>query len=855
VYQVLWTRLFSHILGGTYLTISLVVASFMSGLFLGAWLIGKYIYFIEKKIVNFSSFPSSLTVNSNIKFDNSKRYLRKLGILPDTKDTWLRYSTRLYGILEGLIGIYAICFILNFSTIENIYQTFHYSCENTTVGLTIMQTVFLFILLAVPTFSMGASLPLIVHAYTKKVEDFGANISWFYASNTLGGAFGGLIAGFILLEFLGITNSLYLMAIANLLIGGVSIIASRRFPDETYIQILPLRDNMPFRPFATSFPTISIGVFAFLTGFAALASEMIWTRALRIVIHSSTYSFSIILFIFLLGITIGSLIANQWLKSPDTLALRFGISQCILGLFTLLSAYLLYVTFQTDWFQTNILTYLYDYAYNWGISIVLFILLSCLLFLIPTIMMGIAFPLLNSFYYPRKSEAVGAVIGEIYTINTIGSILGALGAGLVLIPLCGMKIGLLIVGCINLWIGSRFFAISQYKGWKGWSILGLAVGLAILVGYSSNELSGKGEATSKTVFYKEGLAATVKVFDQGDERYLSIDGISIASSHKSLLQKEKLVAHLPFLIRPTIKEALSVGLASGISTGSISLHPSVETVECVELVDAVFPAATYFEAYHHNALKHPKIQLFQNDIYNHLTYSSKQYDLISSDGKLGSLNNANTVLLSKNYYDLCQSKLSQQGLFIQWIPLITPHSAFKTILQTLSSSFPYVYAFYFYPSDVLLVGTNQPIELNLFQMQALFDSPTIASDLKSIQLDKAGDVLGAYIGRIEIDEGKGIKLNSFDQPILEFRYLRDWKRSKDIEGGYRAQNLTFLLSNYQRTRADMLDIIRGLPNPDYLPALFNSSANYYQFCIDNFKRGNYQQGVEETYKFRTSLPF
>ena len=116
-----------------------------------------------------------------------------------------------------------------------------------------------------------------------------------------------------------------------------------------------------------------------------------------------------------------------------------------------------------------------------------------------------------------------------------------------------------------------------------------------------------------------------------------------------------------------------------------------------------------------------------------------------------------------------------------------------------------------------------------------------------------------YSRRVDRPTGRRVheneKLNSFDMPLLEFWYLRDWKKSKHIPGGFRAKNLQYLTDNLKLEKNTALRKYRNLPNPNFAYGLYNSSLVFYDFCIGNFKNGNYARGKEQLVKYTESVPF
>ena len=829
MYQILWTRLFSFVLGNTYVAISIIVASFMFGLFFGAWLIGKYM----EKVTN---------------------------------------PLKLYAYLEMSIGVYAFILLIIFGVITVVFNSAYSILQNIEIINLSVKFLLTLLVLVIPTSAMGATLPLAVEYFTSNKRSFGNNISLFYAINTLGGAIGVLIAGFYVIEYLGIREGIFITAFLNLAIGTVVLsFLKKPVPEESpakteapvsneHTKKEKRRTKQKAKPQKGASQTgykILLLTIAGLSGFAALAYEIIWTRGLKFLILNSTYGFASILFAFLLGIAIGGILAKRISEKTDKLVYIYGVLQIILGLFSIFTIYLLYTFAYTEGFQNSLHKFLYDYAYSWQWGILAFILTGLLIYLIPALLMGILFPVLNDLYFKNVLKKAGKTVSAIYAVNTIGAIFGSLGAGFILIPSFGIKISIYIIAGINLAIGILFVFKS---GLKFRPVILYSLPVLLIVLFLSGEgkylFGNKEKKTDKVLFYEEGLMATVKVYERGENRYMSIDGIPIASTGRSLMQKEKLIAHLPFFLKKNAEDVLAVGLASGISVGSMTLHNDVKQIDCVELIKPVFKAAEYFTKYNYDVFNNDKINLINNDIYSYLIHSDKKYDIISSDGKLGTLHSGNTIMLSADYYELCREHLKDDGVFTQWIPIITPYDEMQIIIKSLTYSFEYVSIFYFYPSDLLMVASKNPFVFDKAYMDKVFENKKVKRDLEKFNVFNSLSILSAYVGQYSEQDAPAVMINSFNRPVLEFTYLRDWKKSRQYSGGYRAKNLSYLTMHY--ANSNMNKLFSGFKNMDKIKLrekLYLPTLSFLEFATNNFIRGNYKIGLDRYVRFKRNLNF
>jgi spermidine synthase len=784
----------------------------MFGLFAGSWLIGRYINTLQNEL-------------------------------------------RWYAFFEIAIGSYALLLLAGFGLSSVIFNWLYQFFSGIEILHSFAKFLVTLLLIFIPTAAMGATLPLVVQYYTKHARLFGENISLFYAVNTIGGAIGAVFAGFYLIENVGIKHGIIVTAGINITIGLVVLLAIRKTP-----QPAPQQENrLPKSKKKKASPSGQLNeagkliylLAAALSGFAALALEIIWSRGLKFVIHNSTYSFAVVLFVFLLGIAIGSGLAKKLILKVNDLHYLYGALQMGLGIYTIFTVYLLYKFSYGDVFQNTLVEIIYDYSYHWFWGIVAYILISAVLLLVPTIIMGILFPVINTLFFKKILNKTGQTVSSIYAVNTIGSIIGSLCAGFLLLPLLGIKWSIMAILLINLFLGVIFVIKSENKKPPTFIVSAALLALAFSLSFNGEYLYGRGEEkTDRVLFYKEGLMSTVKVFERQKSYFMSIDGNIIASTHPTLYKKEKLIAHLPFFVKPDIKNVLAVGLASGISVGSMGLYTNIGKIDCVELIKPVFPAATYFRPYNFDIFNHPKVNLIYDDIYAYLMFHDQKYDLISSDGKLGTLYSGNTIMLSKDFYELCKQRMTPDGLFIQWIPIITPHHELQVILDTLKNSFQHVLLFYFYPTDIFMIASQTPMVLNKDEMDQVFSSLEIQHDLERIQIKNAEPILSAFIGEYETPSSPNIEISTFDRPILEFSYMREWKKSKQWAGGYRAKNLEYLVENFQTSAVDkMITHIEESTRQN----IITGSRLFFKGCIEYFKTGHFQNSFREYHQFRESL--
>ncbi|MCP3678415.1 MAG: MFS transporter, partial [Deltaproteobacteria bacterium] len=304
VYELVWVRMLILTFGSTQFAVTTVLTTFMAGLAIGSLLFGRMI----------------------------DRY---------------EHPLRVYGILEMVLGGYCIVTPLIFSAIQSIYLSLfsgggvQYAAFNPTQFLLAFGGIIL------PSILMGGTLPVLTKYFTLKREEIGFKVGLLYALNTLGSVVGCLATGLFLLYLLGVTSTIYLAGVVDIVIGALIITLSRRSmlshkQAASTVQpegAVPEIDGGGEETAALITPAtrrIVIAVFA-VSGFAALAYEVLWSRIFSLIIGSSIYAFTIMLATFLFGIGVGSIVFAPFIDRRKKPLLWFAILELIIGIAALLA--------------------------------------------------------------------------------------------------------------------------------------------------------------------------------------------------------------------------------------------------------------------------------------------------------------------------------------------------------------------------------------------------------------------------------------------------------------------------------------------------------------------------------------
>ena len=723
VYEVVWHKMLVLVFGSTAFATATILASFMFGLALGSFCFGRL----------------------------ADRY---------------RDPLKVYAYLEAGIGVFALLFPVILSGVTAAYVGIYQQFDATFYLFSLLRFILSFLILVIPSFLMGGTLPVLSKLFIREFGRLGAGIGSLYGTNTLGAVVGTFSAGFFFIILFGAKETTYIAAAVNILIAAAAFFWSRFAPlqhqdnrsttgsvDNRQPDRQP--DRKPYPPYVYF---VILGVYG-LSGFCALAYEVLWTRVLVFYVHSTTFAFTIMLTSFLLGIALGSLLFGRLIdKSKQQLGLLAAI-EVLIGLFAILSIW----EFRT---LDDLMVSLTDRVPSWQMFVLARYAGAFLIMFIPTLLMGIAFPLASKIYSQNR-ERLSRYVGNIYSVNTVGSVLGSIAAGFVMIPLIGITNGIIVVAALNLMLGIVILLAHPFMGRPAkWAVVaGIAViipvaGAAIPtdrpLGLYSRPFRDLEEG-GKVLFYDEGIGATVTVHqlppDPADKqvyKLLEVDGVNVAGTMPMLRLSQKLQGHLPVLLYKAStgrdpRNVFLLGMGTGASSYAATRH-RIERLDVLEIVAAEIDALPYFREINRDLLNEPKIRVRIDDARNFLLATQEEYDVIESD-TIHPEQNAN--VFSREYFELARERLSEDGVFSVWLPMYgMSEETFKILINTLYAAFPHVTVWYASTQPTrhaLLVGSKQKLKIDYGVLQEELAYPPVRESLAEVGLEDVFTVLGSFI--------------------------------------------------------------------------------------------------------------
>jgi spermidine synthase len=665
-YEILWTRMIVEIIGSAPFAISIVLTVFMGGLGLGSYLAGRSI-------------------------DRVRNPLRLVG---------------LYGILELIIGAYGILLPLLLVFFRPLYGVLYNRLFEYFYVYQLLTFVGCFVLLIIPVTCMGATLPILSRFFVTRLSSLGTHVGRLYGLNTIGAAVGSLLCGFWLINHLGVWGSLTFAIVLNAIIGILCIVLSRTLTVRwdgarkkgKGVKSAPAPSKSQVeRPAAGVAEGWHALIIFGISGFCAMAYEVIWAKLLGLLVGPTTYSFTIVLVTFITGLALGSMFFG-WLgdKVRNVMGLLL-VTQVTAALFAL---FISQVMGNSQIFFAKLIIHFKDHF------ALLSLMKAAVLFLFmffPTVSLGATFPLVGKIY-TRSLASTGRSIGSAYAINSIGAVLGSFCAGFLLIPLMGKEKGLSLVVALQL---LTVLVIMVHRGLKKWAKIQHQAALAIPViaglflisfypqwdremlstgkyhrffqetirdlAWLTSLFSGMerfANPDNKLLYFGDGIGGFTTVLDMsadvfGNRSHNLYNSGKADASTRGDMQTQTLSAHFPMLFHPDPKNVLVVGLASGITAGEM-LHYPLERLDVVEINDKVIAASDFFLPWNNRVLESPKTNLLIQDGRAHLALTDRTYDVISSEPSNPWMAGL-AALFTEEFFTLAKERLNEGGIFVQFI--------------------------------------------------------------------------------------------------------------------------------------------------------------------------------------------
>lgn len=606
-------------------------------------------------------------------------------------------------------------------------------------------------LLLPPTTLIGATLPAVAR-WTELNRQGASRLGACYGINTVGAVIGSLVTGFLLLR---IYDGFVATAVAvglDMAVALVALLLARKTSGDS-APLCPsegvVNPTLPHPVFARVLVVIG------LSGFCALAAEVLWTRLLSLMLGGTVYNFSIILSAFLTGLGLGGLLGSmiarratqphQWLGLCQLLQV-FGVVWCT----DLLTHTLPF------WPGTNVADATLSH------QLVTDFFRTSIAVLPATILWGASFTLALSAA-SGASHDPGRSVASIYFSNTLGAVLGAVLGSLVLLPCLGTphSEGVLIFFSLT-----SAILLLRPKTKLQYGLFAAAAAFAVLLMLKPSTVAwqvvaygrhaAEGDQTARVLYLGEGSQATVAVSENFiGTRYFHVSGKTEASTHFLDMRLQRMLGHLPALVHPHPRSVLVVGLGSGVTAGCFVLHPSIERIVICEIEPLIARhVAGFFAEQNYDVLSDPRVEIVYDDARHFLATTRETFDIITSDPIHPWVKGA-AKLYSEEYFALCARHLNPGGVVTQWVPF---YSSSRDVVRSEVATFFSVYSggtiwgndMGGHGYDSVMLGSVIPLRIDVDAMKARLDRPDfqrIRDSLAEVRFGSVVELLATFAGR------------------------------------------------------------------------------------------------------------
>lgn len=800
LYQVVWVRWFGRVFGNTLYSAALVTAVFMGGLGLGSYLGGVLIDRLHERRGH--AFPLKAYAFAEVAI--AAIGLGLAFLLPALEPL----SASISEYRQGPDGWYTL----------------------TAGSYGARYLVALLLLLPVTTI-MGATLTLLIRLLLRSdLGSSGWRVGVLYGFNTAGAALGALLSDFLLVPAVGLMQTQFVAVVLNL----IAAVAALRLVGRLTAGAAPPVEQAPAAEGPSSLLWLT-GIAIALSGFAAMGIEILWFRHLTIALGGLRSVFSLLLTVMLVGMWWGSM-AGGALQRRFGHGVRWymlsqaGLVVCALGLLYSVPMVrppdpLREAMMEASGLRLVAMQTLYNLkTVGWLVGP-------------PALLMGFAYPLANA-HVQRVAGSIGRRAGALYFANTLGAVLGSLGAGLVLLPALGMHhTATLLATAAAVAIVPLMASLDGFGNRvdRGTAVACLAVS-ALAVGLwaplpSDHMLLHGIRPGHEVLTLSEGPNELVTVTESPEDgsRALLTNGHPMSATQINGQRYMRAFTHLPLMQTADPTDVLVICFGVGSTVHSASLHPSVERIEIADLSRNVLSHHEYFAESNQGVLNDPRVSVFVNDGRQHLRMREEgRFDLITLEPP--PLRHAGVAsLYTREFYELSRTRLKDGGFMAQWLPAYqVPEDVVRSIVRAFVDVFPNSVLLSGERRELILLGTTgeDRIRMDLERVQAaMAGNDALRADLERIHLGTPTEIIGTYLASAEVmlQATEGARPVTDDWPIMEYsaharaqttRFPKDMVAPWGVQGWCRDCFVDDRLAPGVETLGDYLQVLNAYYSSD-----------------------------------------
>ncbi|MBR4348179.1 MAG: spermine synthase [Fibrobacter sp.] len=579
--------------------------------------------------------------------------------------------------------------------------------------------------------AVGMTFPFIAAGLMRKS---GAEVSlpMLYFTNSFGSAIGILVTSYMLIPELGNHVTLCVAASINFLLamvfGFIGFMTSpTREEDEEDLPFVgegsaerePLNEDYVAEHKLAMPPKSMWFWIAGITGLTSFIYEIVWIRLLSLLMGSSSHSFDQMLSAFILGLAIGSAVSGKLLKKDSLVVLS--MAQILMAFFALCTLYF----HKPFWGMMNEANQIFNPTNDGYVCWSLFKYALSVLWMVPTsFFAGMTLPLITIIL--TRAFRSEAPIGKVYGWNTVGSIIGSAGGGLLLLPLLQLKGALVLAAVLDFAIGFALLVIYRKRfrySVPFYVICAFMILPSIFIGFDPHLITSgafrayKNLHPDEKIIVRDGKTATISFHESEVHYYIKTNGkadASLGKNRENPIEGDELTqaatAFMPMAMKTEPYDAAMVGFGSGMGAHYLLADPLLKDFDCVEIEQEMMDLAKGFYPWNSRGYDNPRIHIYIDDAQTFFLTNRRKYDLMISVPSNPWVSGV-ASLFSHEFYTKMRRYIKPGGLWVQWIQTYEFNDQlFLNILKALDVAFPHV-SLYKAPEepDIIIIASDQPV--------------------------------------------------------------------------------------------------------------------------------------------------
>jgi spermidine synthase len=701
IYESVWTSYLKFFLGHAAYAQALVLAMFMGGMAVGAWL--------------------------------SSRTIAK------TRNPLIAYAA-----IEILIGIFGLGFHQVFVAASSfMYGTLLPGVE-APWAVELVRWGMAAALIFIQTLLLGATFPLMSVGVLRAFPGTpGSSISMLYFTNSMGAVVGVLCSGFILIGAIGLPGTVLAAGIVNVLLAIVVYGVGRKAGQIGRVDQAPGHAGVPLmRPML---------LVAMVTGLSSFIYEISWIRMLSMITGASTHAFELMLSAFILGLALGGFWLRKRIDRYREPLFALGVIQLVMGILALSTVLLYNPSLE---FMSGLYKALRPNDHGYLIFNLSGYAISMALMLPTTFMAGMTLPLITLVLY--KQGGGEAAVGKVYAMNTLGAIAGIILAAMLLLPLFGLKAAILIGAGLDLLLALYLFSRSgmgRLRQAGAWSLAAVVVLICVMAPPFDSARMASGifrgassadHSRATVLLHRDGRTATVDVIKKDTRQAIITNGKTDAAAEmgdgKVTPDEPTMVmlGALPQLLIPNMKHAAMIGMGAGMSADVMLMSKQLQRLDVIEIEAGMVEGARLFAHHSARVFSDPRSHIHIDDAKSYFSSHKKRYDVIVSEPSDTWVSGVST-LFTEEFYARIRNHLNEEGMLVQWVATYGSNAEiFASIMKALGNNFS-DYRLYATTDKVVVIVAKVKGKLPELSPQPFAD-PVFAKAMERIGLPAIGDV-------------------------------------------------------------------------------------------------------------------